>query len=492
MTEYAAPTRAATEGPLETAEAPAANREPFSRKVTIDLVAFADVLVIVFAAMAAHALGTLATTSLTVLHAAQTALLGGLLFHILVRGARGYDVSRFHHAVAAFWVVLPPLCLAILAASSLPMDPEEPLRTIAVYGTTWFVIAAGSLALMRVAVARLLWRSIQAGRYDQRIAVFGAGSTARRIRDYLDLHPMGAHFAGVYDDRAASDRLDADGLVISGKLDDMLHDGRRGAFDKVLIALPATADRRIASIAAQLEQLPVGVHVVTHIATDLIEPKSLHSVSALGPVGLLDVKAATFGDWGRIVKRGEDIVLAALFLITLAPLLALIAIAIKLDSGGPVLFRQRRRGRNRTVFEVLKFRTMHVMEDGAEIQQAEAQDPRVTRVGRWLRRSSLDELPQLWNVLRGEMSIVGPRPHAIAHDDDWAQRYRPYARRHQVKPGITGLAQVFGARGQIHGDRSLRERVDQDLEYIANWSLLLDLRIIVSTLYAVARADNAH
>lgn len=174
-----------------------------------------------------------------------------------------------------------------------------------------------------------------------------------------------------------------------------------------------------------------------------------------------------------------------------APLWPLIALAIKLESPGPVFFRQRRRGRYQTVMEVLKFRTMSVMENGDVVPQAVAGDPRVTRVGRILRRTSLDELPQLINVLKGEMSLVGPRPHALAHDVEFARMLEAYPNRHQMRPGMTGLAQVTGLRGSTAAPGSIEARVEADMVYISNWSLWLDTKILFKTIYAVIVGDKA-
>ena len=173
--------------------------------------------------------------------------------------------------------------------------------------------------------------------------------------------------------------------------------------------------------------------------------------------------------------------LGAVLLLLSLPLMALIALAVRLDSGAPILFRQHRRGINQTTFEVLKFRTMGVMEDGAHLPQAIKDDPRVTRIGRILRRTSLDELPQLINVVRGEMSLVGPRPHALAHDDQFSEILARFPNRNQVRPGLTGLAQVNGFRGEIETPEMLEQRLAHDLAYVANWSLWLDLKILLLT-----------
>ncbi|MGL4396064.1 MAG: sugar transferase [Hyphomicrobium sp.] len=196
-------------------------------------------------------------------------------------------------------------------------------------------------------------------------------------------------------------------------------------------------------------------------------------------------------DWAPITKRLEDICIGTLLLLVTAPLWPLIALAIKLESPGPVLFRQRRRGRYLTVINVLKFRTMRVLEDGPVVEQARANDTRVTAVGRFLRRSSLDELPQLINVIKGEMSLVGPRPHALAHDVEFAALLDKYPDRHQMKPGITGLAQVSGLRGSTAIPGTIEARVEADLAYIKAWSLELDAKILLGTFAAVVSGKNA-
>lgn len=178
-------------------------------------------------------------------------------------------------------------------------------------------------------------------------------------------------------------------------------------------------------------------------------------------------------------------------LIVSAPLWPLIALAIKLESKGPVLFRQRRRGRYQTTINMLKFRSMGVIEDGDDVRQAVPGDLRVTKVGRILRRTSLDELPQLFNVLKGDMSLVGPRPHALVHDEEFSRKLDGYPNRHQMRPGMTGLAQITGHRGSTAAPGSIEARVDADMAYIANWSLLLDLKILFKTFWAVVAGSNA-
>jgi exopolysaccharide biosynthesis polyprenyl glycosylphosphotransferase len=192
------------------------------------------------------------------------------------------------------------------------------------------------------------------------------------------------------------------------------------------------------------------------------------------------------------VKRGMDILLATLALFLLAPLLVVAAMAIRLDSRGPILFRQARGGLNGTTFRIFKFRTMSVAEDGSVVRQATRGAARVTRVGFWLRCTSLDELPQLLNVLRGDMSLVGPRPHAVAHDQHYARLLAAYSRRHCMRPGITGWAQVNDARGETPTIHHMRRRVDLDQWYVDNWSLALDLKILARTVTEITRPSAAY
>jgi exopolysaccharide biosynthesis polyprenyl glycosylphosphotransferase len=193
-----------------------------------------------------------------------------------------------------------------------------------------------------------------------------------------------------------------------------------------------------------------------------------------------------------VQKRLLDLVCAALGLIALTPLLIVVALLIKLDSPGPIFFVQRRYGFNQQPFRIIKFRTMRTLDDDAAIAQATRDDPRLTRIGRWLRRWNIDEIPQLFNVLTGDMSLVGPRPHALSHDHEFERRISLYARRHNVKPGITGWAQINGFRGEIDNEEKLRKRIEHDLYYIDNWSLWLDLKIIARTLLSAKAYRNAY
>jgi len=223
-----------------------------------------------------------------------------------------------------------------------------------------------------------------------------------------------------------------------------------------------------------------------------LAPIVSHGVEQIGGTLTFELKRAPLSRFERAMKRGTDIVLAGTALLVLVPFMLLVAAAIRLDTPGPVFFRQKRIGFNGLPFLIYKFRTMSVLEDGPIVRQAVAGDSRVTRVGKWLRRTSIDELPQLVNVLRGEMSLVGPRPHAEAHDTEFDRALADYALRQHVKPGITGWAQVNGYRGETPSLTSIQHRVEHDIWYIDNWSIWMEIRILIKTVGAVIEARNAH
>jgi undecaprenyl-phosphate galactose phosphotransferase/putative colanic acid biosynthesis UDP-glucose lipid carrier transferase len=255
------------------------------------------------------------------------------------------------------------------------------------------------------------------------------------------------------------------------------------------LILPWSRDRELAEVRSLLRVSALPVRLYPDFKTRAL----FHQERERGvdPYFSIKIQREPLGPWERLFKRAMDVMVALSALIALAPLLVMTACLIKLDSRGPIIFRQRRCGFDNREFVMFKFRTMTVLEDDGRIVQARRNDSRVTRVGRVLRRTSIDELPQLFNVLRGEMSIVGPRPHALAHDDEYKASIRNYALRHHVKPGLTGAAQVAGLRGETRRLEQMERRVERDLWYINNWSPALDLRILAQTCVAMLR-DEAY
>jgi Undecaprenyl-phosphate glucose phosphotransferase len=294
---------------------------------------------------------------------------------------------------------------------------------------------------------------------------------------------------------SATERLDVVGTALidlaEKKLDfrEIVAAIRVSSAEEVILSMSWTDRREFDAVMAELRSLPLSVKLV---ADDLIAELLKHPLSQIGSSVAVEVQRAPLSNVECFVKRGLDLILSTLALVVLGPVFAFIAAFIKLDSSGPVIFRQKRTGFNGRGFTIYKFRTMTTIEDGAVVVQATRNDRRVTRLGKLLRRYSVDELPQLVNVLRGEMSLVGPRPHAIAHDDQYSEGIARYAFRQHVKPGITGWSQVNGLRGETVNVGDMQRRLALDLWYIDHWSIWLDLWILVRTLKAVVLARNAY
>jgi putative colanic acid biosynthesis UDP-glucose lipid carrier transferase len=309
---------------------------------------------------------------------------------------------------------------------------------------------------------------------------------ARRLRE--DMYTS-VEMLGFADDRQSARLAGADAQKRLGSIGELPQLVKRERADIVYLALPMTSQPRVLALLEALRDTTASVYFVPDMFVgDLIQGR-IDSVSGMPVVAICDTP---FAGVDAFIKRTSDIVLSLLILALIAPLLAGLAAAVKLSSPGPALFRQRRYGMAGEEVIVYKFRTMRVMEDGADIRQCACGDPRVTRLGGFMRRMSLDELPQFVNVLQGRMSIVGPRPHAVAHNEMYRKLINGYMLRHKVRPGITGWAQVNGWRGETDSLDKMRARVAYDLDYLRNWSLRLDLYIIARTIGAVLSGRNAH
>lgn len=359
---------------------------------------------------------------------------------------------------------------------------------------TWFVAAPVALWGYRAIVRYALWVLRRRGVGTRKAVIAGAGMLGRRLAQVLTQAPwMGFRVMAFYDDAPKDPVSMAPGgsIPVAGTLDDLIRDAHGRSFDLVFITLPMRAERRIREIVDALGDTAVSVYFVPDFFVfDLIQSRA----TLVSGIPVLSVFESPFSlAVNRWLKRLEDMVLASTALIFLAVPMGLIAVGVKLSSPGPVLFRQKRHGFNGDEIEVWKFRTMTCCEDGKNaFRQATACDPRVTPFGRFLRRTSLDELPQLINVLQGRMSLVGPRPHAVAHNEQFRKIIPGYMRRHKVKPGITGLAQVNGWRGETDTLEKMQKRVEYDLEYLRSWSLWLDLKILFLTVFEVVRGRNAY
>ncbi len=358
----------------------------WSRRIAADLIGFLDAAAVVAGGMVPAVIYKISGgLDVEWIKHLQVCLVSAIIVYGCLKNYGMYDTNRMHDFPFYPGRLAASLGIAFVAVLGigLPFAPRQ--MHMWIWYAVWLVISFTLLVNARYFARYILAKLTRARVFDARVAVYGSGAIARRVEEHLQNPALGIRFAGLYDDRYDAKRIDQAGPVPEGRLDDLIAAARAGAIDRIVIALPQVADQRTAAIAKRLEHLPVSLHVVTHIASDLVEAGPAHHVSSIGPVGLIDVKAKPLADWARALKWVEDYSLGAILLVVSLPLLALIAVAVKLDSPGPVLFRQRRRGLNHQIIEVLKFRTMHVAEDAGTVAQATKDDPRVTRVGRVLR-----------------------------------------------------------------------------------------------------------
>ncbi|MFV0474913.1 MAG: undecaprenyl-phosphate glucose phosphotransferase [Pikeienuella sp.] len=350
-----------------------------------------------------------------------------------------------------------------------------------------------AIIITRFGIYALLRRLARAGRIGRTLVVLGGGEQARRFLTRIDqVRPYFTDVIGVYADETDAEDKMIEGHRIIGGSNRLLKDVRAGLIDDIVIALPWNEDLKLLEIVERLKEMPVNVH----IASDLVGFRLRFTpvLGSLSNLAMFEVERRPITGWSSFMKSMEDFLFAGVALLLLSPLLLLVAIAIKIDDpSGPVFFMQKRLGFNNREFEIYKFRSMYQhRQDDKAIRQATKGDPRVTRVGRFIRATSIDELPQLLNVLNGSMSLVGPRPHALSHNEEYGRQIRGYFSRHKVKPGITGWAQVNGLRGETEALDKMEARIRHDVYYAENWSLLFDIRILITTVFVVFFQKSAY
>ncbi|MEZ5842338.1 MAG: undecaprenyl-phosphate glucose phosphotransferase [Hyphomicrobiaceae bacterium] len=468
------------------------DRKGVSRPKLLFSVALADMAVVSLAGIA---------TSLIAPNPVSTAgLLIGWLFAqtalviVVLRLQRAYSIAalrrmRFQVAASISAMVAG---LAVLAGIAHLARVELVAPNVAL---GWIILGSAGLIVVRYLARRAIETLAVAGLLVRRTVIVGGGNEALALIERLakagDSH---IRLLGVFDDRADSrTRSDYMGHPLIGSFEQLSAFCRQEGVELLIVALPLAAEHRLLQVLHRLFELPVDIRIS---ALNSRLPLSSKLYSHIAGVPMVPVMDKPLNDWDRAMKNLEDRVLGlGLFLLAL-PAMALIALAVRLDSRGPVLFKQRRYGFDNELIEVYKFRSMYVDQADADAARLVTRDdPRVTRVGRILRRSSLDELPQLINVLRGEMSLVGPRPHATqakAAGDLYEHVVLGYFARHRVKPGVTGWAQINGWRGETDTAEKLKGRIDHDLHYIDNWSVPFDLYIIAMTPIALIACKNAY
>jgi len=364
-----------------------------------------------------------------------------------------------------------------------------------VWFALWYAAGVAAIATERLAVSALVRHWTREGRLYRRAAIYGGGTLTEKLISELEIDvDSDVRITGIFDDRG-DDRVDriVAGYPRLGKLDDLVKFARSTRLDIVIVALPITAEQRLIDVTHSLSVLPTEVKLPARSSALRF---TSDTYSRVGNVAMIDLVEKPIADWGTVGKWVFDKIVGLLALTLLAPVMAAVALAIKLDSRGPVLFRQKRHGFNNELIEIFKFRSMYVDRcDANAAKLVTKDDPRVTRVGRFIRKTSLDELPQLFNVIAGSLSLVGPRPHALeakAAGELYVKVVDGYFGRHKVKPGITGWAQINGWRGETDTHEKIQQRVEHDLYYIENWSLLFDLSIIFRTPFALLKTENAY
>jgi len=404
-----------------------------------------------------------------------------------VQAFRGHE--KQYMRMASAWSVV---FLIVISASFFA---KAGLMFSRVWLGAYYVIGLAALVISRRGLFLLVRKWTREGRLTRRTVIVGGGeSGAGVIEELRRQKDSGIEIIGLFDDRGDRGGAESAGQRKLGTVNDLVEFGRRTRVDLVIFSLPISAEGRILEMLKKLWVLPLDIRLAAHTNKLRFRPRTY---SYIGNVPVIDVFDRPIADWDVVMKWLFDKIVGSLLLLAALPVMALIALAIKLDSRGPVLFRQKRYGFNNDLIEVYKFRSMYA--DAADATAAKLvtrDDPRVTRVGRLIRKASLDELPQLFNVVfNGNLSLVGPRPHAV-HAKAQARLYDEavdgYFARHRVKPGITGWAQINGWRGETDTQEKIQQRVEHDLYYIENWSVLLDLYIVARTPFALLKTEQAY
>ena len=420
----------------------------------------------------------------------QAIIIVAVLCLILVQPPREVSTQLTSARISAVadvifrWLLLLGVMLAIgYVTHSLT---EYPRRIF----ITWAVVTPVGLIFSTLAMQEIMRRFLMSA-FDNRSAIFaGYNNSSLELARRLKNNPaMRMEVSGFFDDRSG-DRLglEPDAKLV-GSLSDLAGYVKEHGTDVIFIALPIRHVKRVMNLLDDLRDTTASIYYVPDIFVfDLIQARSgeIHGIPVVA------MCETPFYGYRGVTKRLTDIGLSVVILLLFLPLLMLIAILVKMSSPGPVIFKQRRYGLDGREIAVYKFRTMSVTEDGEQIRQASKADSRITRIGRILRRTSMDELPQLINVLQGRMSLVGPRPHAVAHNEEYRKLIKGYMVRHKVLPGITGLAQVNGCRGETSQLEEMEARVNYDLDYLRHWTPMLDIKIILLTAIKVFRDDKAY
>ncbi|MBU1567467.1 MAG: undecaprenyl-phosphate glucose phosphotransferase [Proteobacteria bacterium] len=411
------------------------------------------------------------------------------LFSIFLKVYKGSLCSKIHSCISPFlisWVLTLFVLLIVGSGAQVTLHYSRVIVSI------WFISAPLLMFVWRIIFIYLLAEFYEKRAIKTRTVIIGLGDNAHHLAAFLnDTQHLTIQLIGYYDDRPpGTDRHAPLRAQYLGTINQCVEDAHNNVFDLAYLCMPINLQFRITGLLQKLSDTTVSVfYLLPHnLFFNALKP-TWHSVAGYSAISVFESPHIGFNSQ---LKRAEDIVFASIILLIIALPMLMLALAIKVSSPGPILFRQRRYGLSGKEFQMLKFRSMTTADDGAVIKQATADDPRVTSIGKYLRKYSLDELPQFINVLKGDMSIVGPRPHAVSHNEEYRVLIPGYMLRHKVKPGITGLAQISGCRGETETPEKMEARVQYDLEYLQVWSLGLDLKIILRTIFQGFTGKNVY
>ncbi|MDP2118956.1 MAG: undecaprenyl-phosphate glucose phosphotransferase [Hoeflea sp.] len=471
------------------------SEENLSPTMIVGTLRLAEFALLALTGFLVYALYVGMTWEVTLLYYAPAILSGSALAVLLIQIADGYQVPALRSVLRTLPKVLTAWAAAFAMIALAAFFLQYGLAFSRFWFATWFIAGAISLAVGRNIVAYGIRRWARNGVMERRAVIVGGGEIAKALIRSIEQDPNNdIRICGIFDDR---DERRSPAMVAGypklGNVDALVKFARMARIDMLIIAMPLNAESRVLQLLKKLWILPLDIRLAAHANKLRFRPRAY---SYVGAVPMLDIFDRPITDWDSVAKRIFDVFFSVLAIALLWPVMVATAIAIKLDSKGPVLFMQKRHGFNNEVIEVFKFRSMYTDQcDPAARVVVTKGDPRVTKVGRFIRKTSIDELPQFFNVLRGDLSLVGPRPHAVvavAQDRLFAEVVDGYFARHRVKPGVTGWAQINGWRGEIDNDEKIKQRTACDLYYIENWSLLFDLKILFLTPIRLFNTEHAY
>ncbi len=417
----------------------------------------------------------------------NTAILSGLLLPIMCQlcsvyhSWRGRSLFESSRIIFQSWI----MTWAVLIILAFLFKVSSQYSRVVL--SEWFLFTPIILISYRIVISTLLAKLYTAGIFVKKVAIYGSGESYERLSKIFSSNSwLGYQLVNTYDDLPE----ETTNGELNGSFKTLLDDAKNGLFQTLYLALPAHREPEIKFLLNELSDTAVSIKYLP----DIFSFNLMHSsMTAIGGLPVINIYDTPLDDPGNaVIKRLVDIILSILILLLISPFFLFIAIGVKLSSPGPAIFKQLRYGLNGDEINVYKFRTMTTQDNGSVVEQASKNDPRITRFGAFLRRTSLDELPQFINVIQGRMSIVGPRPHAVAHNEEFRKLVPKYMQRHLIKPGITGWAQVHGWRGETDTLEKIQKRVEFDLFYIKHWSLWMDIRIIILTVFIGFINKNAY